>query len=284
VTSMIDVSATILWYVVAAWNDDFTGYIIDYGSFPDQKRPYYTLRDATVRLADRVEARTLEGQLEEGCKWLVSTLCKHKWRRDDGAHLQVERGLIDANWGDSTDTIYKVCTESEYSSIFTPSHGVYVGAKSLPMSQYTNRPGDRAGLNWRMPNVQGKRSVRYVNYDTNYWKGFVHHRLSMPMADPGSLTLFGEDPEQHRMFADHMCAEYRVRTSGRGRELDEFMVRPNKPDNHWLDCIAGCAVGASIQGVVIPSTRDADAPQKKVSFAEMARRKREQRRSQQPFA
>src|SRR5580765_2011555 len=148
ITSMIDVQATLLYYAVAAWQDDFTGYVIDYGSFPDQKRPYFTLRDAKVRLADKVGARTLEGQLEEGCKWLISVLARHEWARDDGANMRIERMLIDANWGPSTDTIYKVCTETEFASIVTPSHGIYIGAKSKPMSQYDNRPGDRTGLNW----------------------------------------------------------------------------------------------------------------------------------------
>lgn len=284
ITAMIDISATILWYVVAAWNDDFTGFVIDYGAFPDQKTPYFTLRNARVRIADRVQARTLEGQIEESCKWLIATLCKHEWHRDDGAGMRIERGLIDANYGPTTDTVYKACTESEFSSIFTPSHGIYIGAKSKPMSQYDNRPGDRTGLNWRMPNVQGKRAVRYVNFDTNFWKGFIHNRLNMPTADRGSLTIFGENPEQHAMFADQICAEYRVRTSGRERELDEFLLRPGGPDNHFLDCLAGCAVGASMQGVVIPSTRDTNKQEKKVSFAEMARRKREQRRNPQPTA
>jgi hypothetical protein len=145
--------------------------IIDYGSFPDQGMPYFTLPTAKTKIADRVAARTLEGQIEESTKWLIATLCRHEWQRDDGANLRIERGLIDANWGPSTDTIYKVCTESEFASIFTPSHGIYIGAKSMPMSNYTNKPGDRTGLNWRMPNVQGRRAVRYVSFDTNYWKG-----------------------------------------------------------------------------------------------------------------
>ena len=50
-TMFIDVQASLLFFVVAAWEDDFTGYVVDYGSFPDQKRPYFTLRDARYTLA-----------------------------------------------------------------------------------------------------------------------------------------------------------------------------------------------------------------------------------------
>ena len=50
-TMFIDVQAALLFYVVAAWEDDFTGYVVDYGAYPDQKRPYFTLRDARPTLA-----------------------------------------------------------------------------------------------------------------------------------------------------------------------------------------------------------------------------------------
>ncbi len=37
-TAFIDVQQKLLFYVVAAWEDDFTGYVIDYGTYPDQQR------------------------------------------------------------------------------------------------------------------------------------------------------------------------------------------------------------------------------------------------------
>ena len=32
----------------------------------------------------------------------------------------------------------------------------------------------------------------------------------------------------------------------------EWSVLPTKPDNHWLDCLVGCAVAASVLGVRVP--------------------------------
>ena len=45
-TMFVDIQQNLLYYVVAAWEEDFTGYVIDYGSYPDQQRAYFTLRDA----------------------------------------------------------------------------------------------------------------------------------------------------------------------------------------------------------------------------------------------
>jgi hypothetical protein len=36
-TMFVDVQGKALFYLVAAWEDDFTGYVIDYGTEPDQK-------------------------------------------------------------------------------------------------------------------------------------------------------------------------------------------------------------------------------------------------------
>ncbi len=139
-----------------------------------------------------------------------------------------------------------------------PSHGRYVGASSIQFSDYKRKRGERIGLNWRVPVVTGKRAVRHVVFDTNYWKSFVHARLAVPMGDPGCLSLFGSKPESHRLIAEHLTSEYRVKTEGRGRTVDEWKLRVDGLDNHWLDCLVGAAVAASMHGAVLFGT-DAEA-------------------------
>ncbi len=275
-TMFVDVQANLLFYVVAAWEDDFTGYVIDYGTFPDQQRPYFTLRDARLTLSVATKASGLEGAIYAGLERVTAEHLGREWRRDDGAMLRIERCLIDANWGSSTDVVYQFCRQSAHAGIILPSHGRFVGASSQPFSEYKRRPGDRIGHNWRMPNVAGKRAVRHVVYDTNFWKTFVHARLAVPMGDRGCLSLFGDSAESHRLFADHLSAEYRVKTEGRGRTVDEWKLRPERGDNHWLDGVVGCAVAASIQGAVLDGAGGAVTPVKRerVSFAELQRRRR----------
>lgn len=156
----------------------------------------------------------------------------------------------------------------------------YVGASSIPFSEYKRKRGDRVGLNWRIPNVAGRRAVRHVLFDTNYWKSFIHARLAVPMGDPGCVSLFGRNPapgssNQHRLLAEHLTAEYRVKTEGRGRTVDEWKLRLSGADNHWLDCLVGTAVAASIQGAVLFGT-DAKPRSKRprVRLSELQRAKR----------
>ena len=275
-TMFIDVQANLLFHVVTAWEDNFTGYVVDYGSFPDQKRPYFTLRDARTTLSLATKASGLEGAIYAGLEQLTAEYLSREWKRDDGAMLRIERCLIDANWGSSTDVVYQFCRQSAHASVIMPSHGRFVGASSQPFSEYQRRPGDRVGLNWRVPNVRGKRAVRHVVYDTNFWKSFVHSRLAVTMGDRGCLSLFGNSPDQHRLLAEHLSAEYRVKTEGRGRTVDEWKMRPERGDNHWFDGLVGCAVAASMQGVSLQGTEAVPTPaRQRVSFAELQRSRRQ---------
>ena len=36
-----------------------------------------------------------------------------------------------------------------------------------------------------------------------------------------------------------------------GRRVDVWQLRPQRPDNHWWDCIVGTAVAASVDGVTL---------------------------------
>jgi len=216
----------------------------------------------------------LEGAIYGGLERLTLDRLRREWPRDDGARLRIERCLIDANWGNSTDVIYQFCRQSAFANVVLPGHGRYVGAATLPFAEYRRQPGDRVGHHWRIPNVQGKRAVRHVLYDTNYWKSFVHARLAVPMGDRGCLSLFGDNPESHRLFAEHLTAEYRVNTEGRGRTVDEWKQRPERGDNHWFDALVGCAAAASIQGATLADLPPGRPPmQKRITLAEWQQRK-----------
>ena len=43
---------------------------------------------------------------------------------------------------------------------------------------------------------------------------------------------FDRKPAEHQLLADHVTAEYRVRTEARGRVVDEWKLRSGSPDNY----------------------------------------------------
>ena len=261
-TMFVDVQKALLFYVVIAWAEDFTGAVIDYGSWPDQHRHEYSLADANPSIQTLFPKAGFEGALYAALSALTDECLGREWEREDGAVLKIERALVDANWGQSTDVVYQFCRQSSHAGVILPSHGRYVGASSKPMTEYRKQQGDRIGFNWMIPNVAGKRAIRHVIYDTNYWKSFIHARLAVPIGDKGALTLYGRIPGAHQLFAEHLTAEYRVKTQGRGRTVDEWKLKPQSHDNHFLDCVAGCAVCGSMLGASLPETLPAKLDRK----------------------
>lgn len=82
--------------------------------------------------------------------------------------------------------------QSDRQAVIIPSHGREARAASQRFSEYKRPPGEQLRHNWRILSVTGKRAMRHVLYDTNFWKTFVHSRLKVAMGDGGCLALFGE--------------------------------------------------------------------------------------------
>lgn len=263
VTAFIDIQANMLFYLVLATGQKFNGAVIDYNAWPDQKRNYWTKADAKHTFARLWPTMGQEGQIYKALESLVSDLMARDWVREDGSAMKIERLLIDCNWGTHTDLVYQFCRQSPHAAIITPARGRYVGASHVPWDQFKQKDGERLGYHWMMPSLKGKRAIRHLENDVNFWKSFVHARFKTAIGDPGCFTLWGK-ADEHRLIADHLCSEYRVRTQGRGRTVDEWHAKPGKPDNEGLDAIVGATVAASFQGVRLEQNATAKAAPKKV--------------------
>ncbi len=252
VTAFIDCHDKLLYYAVVAWAPDFTGWVVDYGTYPDQREPYFSLRSARRTLAMAARGAGREGAILAGLEKLAYAILGRAFRRSDGAELRVGLCLIDANY--VRDVVYGFCRTTSQKDVM-PSHGRYIGASKKPMADYIRKPGERLAPHWMISIARRGERVRHALVDVNHWKSFIHARLSAAKGDPGALTFFGRDPKAHRLLADHLTAEYPVQVSGPWGTVDEWKPRPENPDNHWFDCLVGCAAGASILGVQVPGTQ-----------------------------
>ena len=246
-TMFVDVQKNLLYYMVCAFAENFTGWIVDYGAFPDQKRRYFTLNDASPTYAELYPGRGLEGSIYAALDELTGDYIAREWKQEGGGVMRIEKCLIDSGWGLSTNVVFQFCRESSYSTLLLPSKGMGITAAQKPLSEYRRNQGDRIGDNWMIPSVRKKRIIKYVLIDTNSWKTFFRERLLTAMGDPGSLSIWGKDEERHRLLAEHLSSEVSEPTSGRGRRVDIWSMLPGR-DNHWLDGVVGCMVGASILG------------------------------------
>ena len=169
-TAYIDVQGNMLFWIVVAWSQDFTGDVVDYGTWPDQKTDYFTKRDARRTLKKEFPKLGQMGQIYAAAQKLCDGLRSRPWKRADGVDMHIGRALIDANWGNSSDTLYKFCRESGWGGVLMPSHGRGLRAADKPWEQYTKREGELLGNHWMLPSIKKKRVIRHVLIDTNWWK------------------------------------------------------------------------------------------------------------------
>lgn len=245
-TAFIDTSKKVLWYVVCAWNPDFTGSIIDYGAWPDQRRDWFTLDDAAITLSMRFPDVGTDGCIRHGLDACLDHLLSREYFDSRGVGLRIGKVLIDSGW--LPDTVYQCCCESPHRDVLMPSRGVSLGPQDKSMQDYEPRDGEQLGWNWLTSNAP-TRGNRYVRFDSNFWKTFVTNRIAGSDGETGLIDIYGEDPEAHRLFLNHLTAEEAV-PSETGRRVDVWNMKPFRTENHWFDGLVGCAVGASMLGCV----------------------------------
>lgn len=269
-TSFIDVQERLLFWLVAAWRpEDFTGTVIDYGTWPGQNgRRYFTYSDAQHLL--EAGGAGVEAKLRRGLLACEGEILGRAWQREDGSQMRISRCLIDSGY--QMNTIFEHCRVSPYASIVMPSRGVPIKATSKPMHEWNKAQGDQKGFHWFIsPQHENSRLIRWIRVDVNFWKSFCVERLRQAIGDPGALTLFGQSrtDADHDMIADHLCAERGVPVEAMGRRIVEWQQPANQADNHWWDCLVGAAAAASVEGSILAGQTKPRDMSKRPSLADL---------------
>lgn len=249
IVAYIDVQKGVLPYMVTAFADTGTAYVIDYGTYPEQPSPYWTMGDLQRSYMQR--GMGLEGALTAALEALCSKLLDTAWIRQDGAEMHIGRCLVDAAWGMSTPTVLAYCQRSTWAGVLMPSFGRSLTADKKPFSEYHKQAGQTIGDFWLV--TKHRTGIRVIEIDVNSAKSLWRQRLLTPMGDKGSWQVFGAQHdnltiEYHKCLADQLCAEYAIPTTGRNRVVEVWHLYAGR-DNHYLDCAAGCYAAASEQGM-----------------------------------
>jgi hypothetical protein len=258
-TAFIDVQERVLFWLVASWSQSFGGHVVAYGAHPEQAVSFFEAAHAKRTLSMAANGAGLEASLSAGLEAATVALMGREWPREDGAAMRIRQLMVDANWGQSTATVRTFARRSAFAASILPSHGRGIGASGQPLTDKGKARGDRMGLHWRIGQVSaGQRSALF---DTNWWKTFVAARLRLPLGDPEAIALCAG---QHELLAEHLTAEYPVRTEARGRVVDEWKTLGR--DNHWWDCLVGAAVAASIAGLSPAATETGQRQRRRVEL------------------
>lgn len=271
--AFVDVQDRLLFWVVVAWGDAMGGAVVDYGTWPPQRRGYFAANDDNLEtITARYPAAGFEAGIYTALEDAAGAI-NHTYRREDGADQRLDALGVDANWGASTETVYQWTRQTKSAAgLAIPCHGRGIGAASRPIEEWNRKPGDRGGPpGWHFGTATNRPGRRLI-YDSNQFKTLIHTRLRAAAGDPGALYLFEPGETPHELIADHLAAEFPTTTQGRGRQLQEWRLIPGQTENHFLDCLVGSAAVACVKGAT-PSTIAAAKPRQTIKFSQAKRRR-----------
>ena len=247
--AMIDVHDAILYWSVVAARSDFTGFVVDYGTYPEQPNNHFAMHSLKRKLQDQTEASTVEEGVVLGVKNLINELGGREWLTPNHRTMNLSCLLVD--FGYLQEYAAKGIRLSDYRSIALGSRGVAVTSRMKPIAS-------RSRKNWKAWGPNPKRPRWYVdketidgidvlNFDANWFKTISAARWMQGIESPGAWSIFGNDHSDHSHYSEQLTAEYPDSDNG----FIVWKVKPNR-ENHWGDTDIGCKVAASYSGVVIP--------------------------------
>jgi len=260
ITCHIDVHKSILYYSMVAWQQNFTGTVIDYGTWPDQERRLFAHRDVSRTLADMCSFESEEEHIYEGLDSLGEFLTGRSYQKPDGSQLVLSKVLIDRGY--KGEVVEQFCRDK--SSIYQSMAGMGVKAGQKILTETASKDTLIKGFHWIVKPSSRYGTLQWVLADVNFWKTFVHERFVVGQGGKGCLDLFQTNVRDHEMFAEHQRAEVydQIYSDRTGRRVKEWALIPNK-DNHYFDTMVGNCVAASMLGCELESVDMAALAEKK---------------------
>ena len=247
ITAFVDVHDDLLYFSVIAWNPDSAGFIVDYGTFPQQKRTFFAKSDGGLDTLQGEFGGSSDGALGMGLQTLFADLLNARYptENDERAEREIDRILVDSKY---KPEVVESAIRLTRGKIIVPCRGYSIRATSHPMNEWLKKPGRLFGHHWIKEKVE-KRIYQSYLADTNYWKSKLHEKFNLQPGEKGSLTFWGTDRRVHRMAAEHCNAESCQLVSSGRNEVNEWKEKPTRPDNHLFDCLVGSLIGASTLGL-----------------------------------
>ena len=255
-TAAIDLGKYRCHWVITAWKQGGTGFIVDYGE------------EAIFGTDKSMDTEATEAVIYESLIDFRTKLLEKQFIDPEGVTKPIDFCMVDS--GNFTQAAYQFC--KDMGGIFHPSKGY---------SPYRHRdkhePNTIVGFNLHAKKLPAH-GVWLYELDTDYWKKFIHERFLTPTFDEsgvhrrGSLSIFTpEGSRKHGYFAKHIAAEEFVTEFIEGKGTKQKW-RPIHNDNHWLDATYMAAAAGEACGVkliapseveVAPKQVDGDKPKPK---------------------
>ena len=226
---MVDINRSGLHWVAMSSATEFSGKIAGYGCFKAGRQQLWT--------DDGSDGIQRKQAIYSALKDLLDELKKTSWTRDG---LPALPNLVLIDCGYEMDTVFKFCAWADqmYPFNVAASRGRASRDYRLPQqAKIIGKPGD--GYHLTTFSERGKVLV----HNSDRWRMEAQKAFLLPPGAPGSISLYGKTPADHRWYAGHICAEilgeHVVTDKG---EFFSWQRKPGSP-NDLLDATVGAMVG-----------------------------------------
>jgi phage terminase large subunit GpA-like protein len=219
-------------WVAIAWLCDGTCQVIDYGTIKVESKDLGVERAMLKALR---EFRAIE---------------QHGWENPDGTRRRADKVLVDSGY--QTNEVYLFVSESGQGRYFA-ADGRGQSARKASSYQHPKAIGGTCLLLGEQYHVSLQdNGVLLLAMSSDYWKSYLHKRLSSPRTAPGSMLFFEAiqggkiDPLAHLEVAKQLCAEKMIEETVTKNGLVKTIYKWVKTHrhNHYLDAFyMGCVGG-----------------------------------------
>jgi hypothetical protein len=232
----IDSSDQILWAMVCAFNNDFSGQIVQYRTWPDQRRPVFYKTDLVRKISDELP----------GASWEEAFVHAHNMLEKELFESFPEMNLLLKDWSDGGQMPLirsQIAASSEKSRI-RPSKGFAPKPGRKPIHLWGDNLRDRAGTGWIERRTE---HPNHVQFDANIIKTMAARRLLTAQGAPSAVMLPGVQERENRLLVEHFTSERPIEVSYDGSSGIRWTLVPFRDNDYW-DCFCGCITAASVLG------------------------------------
>jgi len=243
----VDINRYGLHWVVAAYRLDAAGYVVDYGVYPPGEKLLF--------VGDGSDGCTEEQAVYRALDVLGMSIVRDRQYTRGDRRKRLDLLLIDCGY--LMQTVFDFVDHTRIPTTVLPSRG-FGSTRYRPSAKY-----GPVGDGWHVSEFAGKGKVLCHNAD--YWRAKSQRGWLQPVGGPGSMALFGDDPNRHAELARQATREKLLDIEEKGIT---DVYRWESPTSQWHDlgdCITGVCVAAAHLGA-------SDSP------AKTSRRKKPERR------
>lgn len=247
-TGMVDSSDHVLWWMVCAWQKDFTGWIVDYGTWPDQGRSQFYKSNLQATIEQQLPEVSWEEAFVHAHNVIDAFLLGREWTSDDGVPRQIDLLLKDWSDGGHKKSIESQIMASIHRSRIRPSKGAAPKPGRKPVHLWGDPQKDRHTFSHWVE--RRSENPIHVSFDTNFFKRFTAQRLKTVVGASSSLLLPGSDDQALTLLGEHFTAEEAKSIVWDGNPGTVYELQTNRDNDFW-DCLIGNVVAASMLGCAL---------------------------------